>query len=240
MLRSNNILSRFVNSNPGTRSIYEELREDEDNSEEDVEARAGMMLDEENLGYNDDELGHADMFSGEESQVTTESTAFLGQQPSNRGGKARTARNKSHSRNSKWLSHSPRLIEEEGDDDVPASLLIEGHEIQADMHQGSPKPKSPKGHRGKAPMPTPPSLGRETRAQWEAAQAQQQLHQELPPIGLPHIVQQHGILGTTARDRAMWRWVNVVNLDNFIRDVYAYYQGNGMWCTLLERVLNLL
>ena len=232
------MLSRFVNPNPGTRSIYEELR-DAEYSEDDVEAQAGMMLDEENLRYNDDELEHVDMFNGEESRMTTESTAFL-RQPQARQSATGAGRNKSYSRSSKWLSHSPRLIEEEGDDDVPASLLIEGNKVPNLSLPSSPKGKSPKVPKERNQIPTAARAGRDTRTQWEAAQAQQQLHQELPAVGPPRIIQQHGILGTTPRDRAMWRWVNVVNLDNFIKDVYTYYQGNGMWCILLERSLNLL
>ncbi|CAK7266215.1 autophagy protein atg9 [Sporothrix epigloea] len=44
----------------------------------------------------------------------------------------------------------------------------------------------------------------------------------------------------TAYDRAMWRWVNVTNLDNFIRDVYDYYRDCGIHCILLARFLHLL
>ncbi|OAA54510.1 autophagy protein [Niveomyces insectorum RCEF 264] len=45
---------------------------------------------------------------------------------------------------------------------------------------------------------------------------------------------------STAHDRAMWRWVNVSNLDNFIRDVYDYYRDCGLRCILLERFLHLV
>lgn len=38
----------------------------------------------------------------------------------------------------------------------------------------------------------------------------------------------------------MFRWANVSNLDVFIRDVYDYYLGAGIWCILLERLLHLL
>ena len=45
---------------------------------------------------------------------------------------------------------------------------------------------------------------------------------------------------STAYDRAMWRWVNVSNLDNFIRDVYDYYRDSGIRCILLARLLHLV
>jgi len=42
------------------------------------------------------------------------------------------------------------------------------------------------------------------------------------------------------KEQAMWRWANVENLDNFLKDVYDYFLGNGIKCILLGRVLNLL
>ncbi|KAI9023081.1 autophagy protein Apg9-domain-containing protein [Phycomyces nitens] len=44
----------------------------------------------------------------------------------------------------------------------------------------------------------------------------------------------------SAYDRAIWRWTNVQNLDVFFQRVYDYYQGKGIYCILLGRLLNLL
>ncbi|KAF9985052.1 autophagy protein atg9 [Mortierella antarctica] len=46
--------------------------------------------------------------------------------------------------------------------------------------------------------------------------------------------------GMDAAELAMWKWVNVENLDNFLAKVYDYYVGKGMYTILLERCLNLL
>ncbi|KAF9340433.1 autophagy protein atg9 [Linnemannia elongata] len=46
--------------------------------------------------------------------------------------------------------------------------------------------------------------------------------------------------GMNAAELAMWKWVNVENLDNFLARVYNYYVGKGMYTILLERCLNLL
>ncbi|KAF9426203.1 autophagy protein atg9 [Entomortierella beljakovae] len=46
--------------------------------------------------------------------------------------------------------------------------------------------------------------------------------------------------GMNAEELAMWKWVNVENLDNFLARVYDYYVGKGMYTILLERCLNLL
>ncbi|KAI8345924.1 autophagy protein Apg9-domain-containing protein [Mortierella sp. GBAus27b] len=46
--------------------------------------------------------------------------------------------------------------------------------------------------------------------------------------------------GMNAAELAMWKWVNVENLDNFLTRVYDYYVGKGIYTILLERCLNLL
>lgn len=40
--------------------------------------------------------------------------------------------------------------------------------------------------------------------------------------------------------RAMWKWANVSNLDNFLQDAYQYYYGKGIYNILLSRLLNML
>ncbi|KAF9963679.1 autophagy protein atg9 [Modicella reniformis] len=46
--------------------------------------------------------------------------------------------------------------------------------------------------------------------------------------------------GMNPAELAMWKWLNVENLDNFLTKVYDYYVGKGMYTILLERCLNLL
>lgn len=41
-------------------------------------------------------------------------------------------------------------------------------------------------------------------------------------------------------DRARWLWANVSNLDVFLADLYAYYQGNGWVCIAVARACDLL
>ena len=43
-----------------------------------------------------------------------------------------------------------------------------------------------------------------------------------------------------AREKALWNWVNVENLDGFLQEVYCYYEGNGIYSIALSRALNLL
>lgn len=63
------------------------------------------------------------------------------------------------------------------------------------------------------------------------------------------ILEQHTLPTTTHKstrdhvstyDRTMWRWANVENMDDFFNRVYEYFQGKGLYCILLARLLNLL
>ncbi|SCU93702.1 LAMI_0E15302g1_1 [Lachancea mirantina] len=41
------------------------------------------------------------------------------------------------------------------------------------------------------------------------------------------------------REKALWKWANVENLDIFLQEVYAYYLGNGFYCICISKILNL-
>lgn len=49
-----------------------------------------------------------------------------------------------------------------------------------------------------------------------------------------------GAIGMDARERALWRWINVDDLDGFLQECYLYYVGRGIWAIGLSRLLNLL
>lgn len=235
-----NILSRLVRST-GSPSIYETIRQDDDASDDsDVEERAGMTLGDENSrtplqGPRPDDADH---------RVTTQSAAFLGQQPPGPSSGSRPVKKKprgSHASRPQWLRTSPQALEaEEGDDDVPASLLVEG----ADVHEDSkPPPPPPQHHRSRSGASARWKSPDASRRRWEAARAQQPLHPPTPPPGPPRPRGDGGIPGLASaspRDKAMWRWTNVENLDNFLKDVYIYFIGNGIWSIMLHRILNLL
>lgn len=44
----------------------------------------------------------------------------------------------------------------------------------------------------------------------------------------------------TAKDRALWNWGTLENMDEFLQEVYNYYTGKGLACIILTKVLNLL
>jgi autophagy-related protein 9 len=241
-MMASNILSKLLPSNNMAPSIYEDLRvHDEASEPSDLEERAGLVLDEENLGdaFHDYDLDRADVFDGEESRVTTESTAFLPQQH----GRRHSTQTRNEGRNTKdnsnhdWMAQSPRILEDDGDDDVPASLLIEGDDVAGPSQppqRSTPQQKVAK-HRS-----VPGSSANDTRSRWDAAQAHQQLHQEDDPGRLPPAVQRRTLLTGSPRDKALWTWLNATNLDHFMAEVYDYYTGAGIWCICLQRILSLL
>ena len=244
-MMASNLLSRLLPANSNMApSIYEDLRAHDELSEPfDVEERAGMALDEENLGgvFHDYDLDQADVFGGEGSQVTTESTAFLPQQQQAR--QSRRQKRNEHKNNegntrSKWIAQSSRILEDDGDDDVPASLLIEGDE-EPGPSQRKKQQSTQQGRIVKGPSVPGPST-REARARWNTAQAHQRLHPDEEADRPQPSMPQPSLIAGTPRDRALWTWINATNMDHFMGEVYGYYQGCGIWCICLDRFLSLL
>ncbi len=228
-MMASNLLSRFLPPAVGEPSIYETLRQhDESSDQSDLEDRAGMALDEENLGtgFHDYELDDAlaDATVNQDGSQRIRSSSRQSQ-----GTFARKAQGPTRTRG------TGKVNIDDLDDEVPHSLLIE------DDQNLLPVSKAGR-NRAMPPPVSGPSSGA-TQANWQATQEQQRLHQEpafprthsrgKPRRGLP--------LGMMdPKDRAMWMWANVENLDNFLKEVYDYYIGNGIWCILLNRMLNLL
>ncbi len=244
-MMASNFLSRLLPPT-GSPSVYETLREHDESDTSDIEERAGMALDEENLGegFHDYELDHA-LEEAAESRITTESTAFLGREPRRQPQVPETGRGASRGARSmsrpKWLRTSPRGLDaEDVDDEVPASLLIEGEGEARPTVVGHDAIQAGTGPSNHTPVPGPST--QETRARWEATQAQQRLYQEEQGSRAPlHQVKKASIWAAIdPKEKALWRWANVENLDNFLQEVYGYFLGNGIWCILLGRILNLL
>lgn len=79
-------------------------------------------------------------------------------------------------------------------------------------------------------MEAPPSLILDRNSIQQQQQQQQPLNNNTPST------REH----VTTYDRTMWRWANVENMDDFFNRVYEYFQGKGIYCILLARLLNLL
>ncbi|KZV87378.1 APG9-domain-containing protein [Exidia glandulosa HHB12029] len=108
------------------------------------------------------------------------------------------------------------------DGEVPQSFMIEATPSQPAVRAPPPKTK---------------------RASARRQQQQQQQQPILPTSATPvHAASspKQGMRGLDERERALWNWVNVYNLDAYLQEVYAYYEGKGIYCIALARALNLL
>ncbi|EDO15260.1 hypothetical protein Kpol_461p14 [Vanderwaltozyma polyspora DSM 70294] len=72
-------------------------------------------------------------------------------------------------------------------------------------------------------------------------------HNSAPSKG-PNLLKNISILNNTPsnkvytlspKERALWKWANVENLDVFLQEVYKYYLGSGFSCIVLRKLLNL-
>jgi hypothetical protein len=135
------------------------------------------------------------------------------------------------------------------DDEVPQSLMIEATpsaKLKAHRSgQRARKTRAPK-------QPILPVANVSTPPRPADLDEESEGHQDSPLLGTsPKFVP-----GLTSYERALWSWVNVYNLDEYLQEVcqrlrcnvvqlkpkkvYAYYLGNGIYSIVLSRGLNLL
>lgn len=142
----------------------------------------------------------------------------------------------------RWMrTLSPRHDPDDGDDDVPASLYVEGGRDDDELKQRLPPPP-PSHHRPSQEPPVPGPSSRGDRTRWETTRERLPLHANHPRRG-PGMIWSLGnpsLATVDPKEKALWMWANVENLDNFLKDVYTYFLGNGMWSILLGRFLSLL
>lgn len=230
-----------MSTNNPSASIYETLREQDEYSEGlDVEETAAITANGVNRrdSFDDQALSHFNPHSQPRStrqdpHTATARTHTQSQMP--RKDKSRT-----HTRSRRHGRHSKLLDVEEADDDVPASLLIDhnAHDIDPDSITLPPPPSSmpddPLGARG--PGPSIPGQNFNARRR-QPPQPASPLPSGPRPVS--------GIVGgnlasADPKEKAMFRWVNVTDLDNFLLEVYTYYLQHGFWSTLLLRFFNLI
>lgn len=240
---SSNVLSRFLPP-PDSPSVYQTIQQHDVGSDSsDVEERAGMAHGEAHgEPFSDRELEYALADAGER-QVSSPRAALLGdrrsQQATDRHGSPSVSRRRKPSR-PRWMTQaSPQGYElDDRDDDVPMSLLVEGEDDEVlKAHLPPPPHRMPSHSRSPSPQPPP----HQNQPQWEAHRGRQPANPEtVHPIRRWLNVQQPSLANIDPKKKAMWRWANVEDLDNFLKDVYTYFLGNGFWSILLSRSLNLL
>ena len=222
---ASNLLSRLLP--PSNLSVYEAMQEQDDSSDTtDPEERAALALDEENLGDHNFDLDPA-LADAMEAHIGIEDSGVGHTRDKGRRG-----------RGSRWPHPSPAALEpDEADDDVPPSLLIETNQAGPANPLLSPQPRP---QRSPNPIPIAGQATGAVRAKWNATQERQKLHQDGHILPAYSSTPNRRNLLIDPKEKALWRWANVQNLDNFLQDVYGYYLGNGIWSILLNGMLNLL
>lgn len=230
--------SRVTGSNNASASIYETIQEyDRDTDGSDVEERAGVVADGHDAanGFQGPDSSHLNF-----SPDRLASRAVDNHVPGHGHGQA-ARKDKSRALNrSRWNQRPHKLLDvEEADDDVPASLLIDHNAgIQEPGSMSLPPPPSLMPDGLSSPGDARPSVpGRTSHSRGRP-------HPYLnggPPRSRPIMSNFWGNLaGADPKDKAMFRWVNVTDLDNFLLEVYNYYLCHGFWSILLMRLFNLI
>lgn len=131
--------------------------------------------------------------------------------------------------------------EEDLDNEVPVSLLVESHgdeiptmaQTRRRLDQDGPAHSS---------VAAGAHAGR-PRDRWQDTRRERSAHvgpsQPSQGTGGHPLSLMDAWIPKSRRLVTEWRWANVSNLDNFIKDVYDYYQGCGIWCIFLERAIHL-
>lgn len=228
-------LSRFTGPNNVSASIYETIRQHDDDSEgSDIEERAGLVVE----GYQDIESNDANMSSSRLLPRHFDASTA----DNNKGQAPRKEKSRTQHR-SRWSQGPHKLLDvEEADDEVPASLLID-HNAGGAREHGSislPPPPSqmsdspgPRGDTGRR-LPSGRAMRLPTRRLSSPGSLRRPPTEPVPGAFWGNFA------NADPKEKAMFRWVNVTNLDNFLLEVYMYYIHHGFWSILLMRFLNLV
>ncbi|KAF3280741.1 autophagy protein atg9 [Orbilia oligospora] len=237
---ASNLVSRFF----GGQSIYESLRQHDRRSDDGYNDEAEPFEDEADFHANL-EAGRGGISRGDTTgtQPYGLGSGFGLRKPSASDHDAVRTSEESDGPTRAFLSPRDR-----NDSDVPESLIIEGNRHERMVGTGSsdisspPPPEFSRFHdqpttfdQQLGNLPPPPSRVLEER--WAAVQNNiaPQVESRPPPAAqrLPP-----GFIDP--KQRAMYKWANVEDLDCFLHRVYEYYLGKGIYCICLERFIGLL
>ena len=210
-------------------SVYETLREDQQASNaSDLEERAGTTAPQIHRPP-----------VRRMSAVTWDQDVRPVQVAYQKGEEGQPSHTRILSRHASHLSsRHPSLAEpDESGDDVPMSLLIE----MDDAGKALPPRPSEDNLASTASPPSKKEDDQTLRAKWQTTQTRKQLDQDIPEASYRSMSDRvRSQAPVDPREKALWRWANVENLDNFLKQVYDYYLGKGIWSITLSRILNLL
>ena len=227
---ASNLLSRLLPSASDERLEREPLSPQTRRLSSSTDEQHEMELDEENFDarFEEQDLAHL-LAEASSSQITTESRATSPDAKRNTPPGINAA-----SRTPAWKHPtSAGPVSFDDDDDVPQSLLLEGG-----LEPGLGSNQRIEG----LPLPVPGPSNRQTRAQWETTRTQQRLHDEsrgTAPTRAWGNTSRPGHFAADPKEKALWLWVNQTDLDTYMREVYEYYVGCGIYSMLLRRILAL-
>jgi autophagy-related protein 9 len=226
-MMASNLLSRLLPSASDEPLEQEPLHSQNRRTSSSTDDRHDMDIDEENFGarFEAQDLNEL-LEEASSSHVTTESRAMSPEARRHAPPGINTA-----ARQPAWRQPATvRTAPLDDDDDVPQSLLLEG---------GLDPPPNP--NHG-LPPPVPGPSTRHTRAQWETTRQQQMLHADDRRSGPARGwgAGRGGQFTADPKEKALWLWVNQTDLDTYMREVYEYYVGCGIYSMLLRRTLSLL
>lgn len=215
------LLSQIFNQNSA--SIYETLRQNDaaENSGSDIddlEERAGMLPSENGPEHGEDSMDDDDQstFELHHQPPAPASSSFLAQST-----QRPLFSTMSRSRGNRYAPRRFRDEEPEENDEVPTSLLFEAGGQGAGGSGRPGRSSAPDSGKitGSGPGPaTEASRKRNlTEEQWAAATAQ--VHQRSDEHEAKEIRRQARLGLIDPKERALWKWANVENLDNFLNDV---------------------
>lgn len=221
---SSRVLSRFLPVAEGDVSVYEGLRRD--HRQADLESHRPISHDP---AFRDDEdednPDEIFFYNPADPASTTDPISSPATLPSTIGS---PLLNRSHVT---WQNPRDKRRSEE-DDDVPESLLLED-KVKA----------------ARKPLLSQDNTQTRAEAQWKKIREQQNLHTDTGSRApRPTTAQQAGRPGPSGSTRAqpdpranaLWTYTNAGSLDAFLREVYRYFVGHGVWSILLARVINSL
>lgn len=124
--------------------------------------------------------------------------------------------------------------EAEAEEDAPPDFTSHNVPLLSPAHSLSTSSASSRHHRQKRPLASPISR---MDSRWTGLHLGGRGNGFLGGGGTPS---QGRNIGLNAKERALWRWINVEDVDDFLQEVYLYYVGKGIWAIGLGSLLNLL
>lgn len=237
---NSNLLSRILPPSSETQSIYEAIKQhDRVPQGLDYDAPSDSAIDHRNFeeNFHDKDLDQL-LAEAAESRITSESAAappFPAEQQQYSSAHAQPRGPAQPGTGPKQSGSEPSRLE---DDAVPDSLLLEQKDTASPDSYKKPMGK-PVPQRLPSPVPGPSTSQKRRRVQWDTPQIQQRLTTRTRPTTVTEDPRQLTALASANPvNRALWRWANVENLDNYLKDVYDYYVEKGFWAIMLSRAIN--